>query len=126
MAFSPRYLIDWHLLGSRLRAIDFHFLYMVVAPQSNALWDYMRLDGVDVIVAGDASREDFAAAARFIGQRRRAGSLRQCDHAHIRSQVRRVGQIFASLEREGIATRSQIQGRKCKTTLRLPTIGGAK
>lgn len=126
MAFSPRDRIDWHFLGSRLRAIDFHFLYMVADPESTDLWFYMDLDGGDVLLTGDASRERFAAAARFIGQRRRAGSLRQCDAAHIRSQARRVGQIFASLEREGIATRSQIQGRKCETTLRLPIRGGAK
>ena len=126
MAFSPRDRIDWHFLGSRLRAIDFHFLYMVAAPESTDLWVYMDLEKGNVVLAGDASREEFAAAARFIGQRRRAGSTRQCDAAHIRSQARRVGQILASLERKGFATRNQSKGRKCDTTLRLPIRGGAK
>lgn len=126
MAFSMTERIDWHFLGTRLRAIDFHFLWMVAAPESEWLWSYIGVDGGDVLLTGDASREDFAAAARFIGQRLRHGSTRQCDAAHIRSQARRVGQILASIERAGFATRHQSKGRKCDTTLRLPIRGGAR
>jgi hypothetical protein len=123
MAFSMTERIDWHFLGSRLRAIDFHFLWMVAAPESEWLWSYIGVDGGDVLLTGDATRDDFATAAKFVDQSLQFAPMRACDKATLASQARRVGQIFASIEREGFAIRHQINGRKCDTTIRLPIRG---
>ena len=126
MAFSMTERIDWHFLGSRLRAIDFHFLWMVAAPESEWLWSYIGVDGGDVLFTGNSTRVEFAYAAKLVWGSKQFAPVRDCDRAHVASQARRVGQIFNSLEREGFATRNQSKGRKCDTTLRLPIRGGAK
>lgn len=117
--------IDWYFLGTKLRAIDFHFVWMLAAPESEWLWSYTGLDGGDVLFTGDATREDFAYAAKFVDGSKQFAPVRACDRAHVASQSSRVGQIFISLARAGLATRTKTKG-KCVTTLRLPIRGGAQ
>ena len=125
MAFSMTERIDWYFLGERLRAIDFHFLWMVAAPESEWLWSYIGLDGGDVLLTGNSTRVEFAYAAKLIWGSKHFAPVRDCDRAHVASQTRRVGQIFCSLARWGLATRTKTKG-KCDTTLRLPIGGGAQ
>lgn len=136
LSYRRTEFIDWHDLGRRLRAIDFHFLWMITAPESEWLWSGVILErNLQFVYMSDARREDFAFAARFIGHQDATATLRQCEAAHIRSQARRVGQIFESLESKGFVNRQQTKGRTCSTTLYLPmrelvkgvpTRGGAK
>lgn len=115
--------IDWHALGIKLRAIDFHFVWMVTSEPSAWLWhapmEYDRAMNAMKLVSG-CTRSDFAAAAGYLhGIDARPEHIRKCDRAYIESQRRKVGTIFGNLGTHGMLLRMH-EARSCETTLWLP------